>query len=110
MGIYGVTAYSVGRRTNEIGIRMALGADRPSVLRLVLRGALVQLGVGLAVGIPAALAAGRLLANQLYGVRSHDPLTLGLAALVLSGCALAAGFVPAWRAASIAPVDALRSE
>ncbi len=110
VGLYGVTTYSVARRTSEIGIRMALGADRWNVLRLVLRGALAQLGVGLAVGIPAALAAGRLLASQLYGVKGYDPLTLGLAALVLSGCALAAGFVPAWRAASIAPVDALRSE
>jgi len=110
VGLYGVTAYSVARRTREIGIRMALGAGRPNVLRLVLHGALVQLGVGLAVGIPAALAAGRLLASQLYGVKGYDLPTLGLAALVLSGCALAAGFIPAWRAASIAPVDALRSE
>jgi len=110
VGLYGVTAYSVARRTSEIGIRMALGAGRRNVLRLVLGGALWQLGIGLAIGIPAALAAGQLLASQLYGVKGYDPMTLGLAALVLSGCTLAAGFVPAWRAASITPVDALRTE
>ncbi len=110
VGLYGVTAYSVARRTSEIGVRMALGADRKSVLGLVLRGALVQLGLGLAVGIPAALAAGRLLASQLYGVKSYDPAILGFTALVLSACALLAGFVPAHRAASIDPMQALRTE
>ncbi|HEV2492296.1 MAG TPA: ABC transporter permease [Terriglobia bacterium] len=110
VGLYGVTAYSVARRTSEIGIRMALGADRASVLGLVLRGALIQLGLGLAVGIPVALAGGRLLASQLYGVKSHDPVVLGLAAVVLALCALLAGFVPARRAASIDPMQALRTE
>ncbi|HUI42785.1 MAG TPA: ABC transporter permease [Terriglobia bacterium] len=110
VGLYGVTAYSVARRTGEIGIGMALGANRGNVLALVLRGALLQLGVGLAVGIPVALAGGRLLASQLYGVKSHDPLILGLAAAVLAACALVAGFVPARRAASIDPMRALRTE
>jgi len=110
VGLYGVTAYSVARRTSEIGIRMALGADRASVLGLVLRGALLQLGVGLAVGIPVALAGGRWLGSQLYGVKAYDPLILGLAVVVLSACALVAGFVPSWRAASIEPVQALRAE
>ncbi len=110
VGLYGVTAYSVARRTSEIGIRMALGADRASVLGLVLRGALLQLGVGLAVGIAVALAAGRWLGSQLYGVKAYDPLILGLAVVVLSACALLAGFVPSWRAASIEPVQALRAE
>ena len=110
VGLYGVTAYSVARRTSEIGIRMALGADRASVLGLVLRGALLQLGVGLAVGIAVALAAGRWLGSQLYGVKAYDPLILGLAVVVLSACALVAGFVPSWRAASIEPVQALRAE
>jgi macrolide transport system ATP-binding/permease protein len=110
VGLYGVTAYSVARRTSEIGIRMALGADRTSVVGLVLRGALVQLGLGLAIGIPAALAGGRLLAAQLYGVKSYDPVILGLAAVVLAACALLAGFVPARNAASIDPMRALRTE
>jgi ABC-type antimicrobial peptide transport system permease subunit len=100
----------VAQRIGEIGIRMALGADRPRILGLVLRGALWQLGIGLAVGVPAALAGGRLLANQLYGVKSYDPAVLALAAAVLTACALLAGFVPAQRAASIDPIRALRVE
>jgi ABC-type antimicrobial peptide transport system permease subunit len=110
VGLYGVTAHAVARRTGEIGIRMALGADRPNIVGLVLRGALLQLGAGLAIGIPVALAGGRLLANQLYGVKSHDPLILALAAAVLAACAVAAGFIPARRAASIDPMQALRME
>ena len=110
VGLYGVTAYSVARRTSEIGIRMALGADHMRVLRLVLRGAMLQLGLGLAVGIPVALAGGRLLSSQLYGVKTYDPVILTLAAAVLSACALVAGFVPAQRAASIEPMRALRTE
>ena len=110
VGLYGVTAYSVARRTSEIGIRMALGADHMRVLRLVLRGAMLQLGLGLAVGIPVALAGGRLLSSQLYGVKTYDPVILTLAAAVLSACALVAGFIPAQRAASIEPMRALRTE
>jgi macrolide transport system ATP-binding/permease protein len=110
VGLYGVTTYSVARRTSEIGIRMALGADRRSVLGLVLQEALIQLALGLAVGIPVALAGGRLVANQLYGVRSHDPVILGLAVVVLAACALLAAFVPARRAATIDPMQALRTE
>src|ERR1039457_478384 len=89
---------------------MALGADRRRILGLVLRGALLQLAAGLAIGIPAALAGGRLLANQLYGVKSYDPAILALAAVVLMACALVVGFVPAQRAASIDPIRALRGE
>ncbi len=110
VGLYGVTAYAVARRTNEIGIRMALGADRRSVLGLVLRGALAQLGLGLAIGIPVALAGGRVLAGQLYGVKSYDPKTLGLAAMVLVASALLAASVPARRATSVDPLVALRFE
>jgi len=110
VGLYGVTAYSVARRTSEIGIRMALGANRAAVLALVLRAALMQLALGLAIGIPVALAGGRFLAHQLYGVKSHDPVIVGSAALVLAACALLAGFVPARRAASIDPMQALRTE
>jgi predicted permease len=110
VGLYGVTAYAVARRTSEIGIRMALGADRPNIVGLVLRGALLQLGAGLAIGIPVALAGGRRVGNQLYGVKSHDPVILGLAAAVLAACAVVAGFVPARRAASIDPMQALRTD
>jgi predicted lysophospholipase L1 biosynthesis ABC-type transport system permease subunit len=110
VGLYGVTAYSVARRTSEIGIRMALGADRGNVLGLVLRGALSQIGLGLAVGIPVALAAGRLLGSQLYGVKSYDPVILSFAAAALTACALQAGFIPARSAASIEPMQALRAE
>jgi predicted permease len=110
VGLYGVTAHSVARRTNEIGIRMALGADRGSVLWLVLRGALVQLGIGLAAGIPVVLAGGRLMASQLYGVKSYDPSILGLAVFVLATCAVLAALFPARRAASVDPLQALRVE
>ena len=110
VGLYGVTAYSVARRTNEIGIRMALGADRQNVVKMVLRGALLQLGIGLAIGIPVALASSRLLANQLYRVKTYDPVILGFAFFVLSACPLLAGFIPALRAASIEPMQALRTE
>jgi len=110
IGLYGVTAYSVARRTNEIGIRMALGADRGNVLGLMLRGALAQLGLGLAVGIPAALAGGHLLANQLFGVKSYDPSILAIAAIVLTACAIFAASVPARRATKVDPMVALRYE
>jgi predicted permease len=110
IGLYGVTAYSVAQRTSEIGIRMALGANRGNVLKLVLRGALLQLGIGLVIGIPVALTGGRLLSAQLYGIKSHDPAILALAAAILGACALVAGFIPARRAASIEPMRALRTE
>jgi len=108
VGLYGVTAYGVAQRTNEIGIRMALGARRGSVLGLVLRSALVQVGLGLAIGIPVALAGGRLLASELYGVKSHDPVTVGLAAGLLAACAGAAALLPARRATRVDPIRALR--
>jgi predicted permease len=110
VGLYGVTAYRVARRTNEIGIRMALGANRAKVLGLVLRAAVAQLGLGLAIGIPAALAGGHLLAHQLYGVKSYDPAILGAAALVLAACAIFAASVPARRATRVDPIVALRYE
>jgi predicted permease len=110
VGLYGITAYSVARRTSEIGLRMALGANRSSVVGLVLRGASWQVGLGLAIGIPVALLGGRLMASQLYGVRTYDPLTLAAATLILSGFAAIAGFIPATRAASIEPMSALRTE
>ena len=110
VGLYGVTAYGVARRTNEIGIRMALGADRRNVLGLVLRAAIFQLGLGVAIGIPATLAGGNLLASQLYGVKSYDPVILGVATVVLAGCAIVAAYVPARRATRVDPLVALRYE
>ncbi len=110
LGLYGLTAYSVARRTNEIGIRMALGADRGNVLGLVLRSALVQVGLGLAIGIPASLAGGYLLASQLYQVKSYDPLILGATALILAGAAILAASIPARRASRVDPIVALRHD
>jgi predicted permease len=110
VGLYGVTAYTVARRTSEIGVRMALGANRTSVVRLVLRGALLQIMVGLGIGIPVAIGAGRLMSAQLYQVRSFDPMALALSMVLLSTAALLAAFIPAQRAASINPVVALRTE
>jgi ABC-type antimicrobial peptide transport system permease subunit len=110
VGLYGVTAYTVARRTSEIGVRMALGANRTSVVRLVLRGAMLQIAVGLGIGIPVAIGAGRLMSAQLYQVRSFDPAALVLSMVLLSLAALVAAFIPAHRAASINPVLALRTE
>jgi len=110
VGLYGITAYSVAQRTNEIGIRGALGANRSDILGLILRGALGQAGVGLAIGIAGALAAGRVLADQLYGVQSYDLKILGGATLILMICACAAAVGPAWQGSSIDPARTLRSE
>ena len=110
VGLYGITAYSVARRTSEIGVRMALGANRSDVIGMVMRGAFSQVVLGLAIGIPIALLGARLIATQLYGVRAYDPLSLLIAAAVLSSAAAVAGFVPARRAATIEPMKALRSE
>jgi predicted permease len=110
VGLYGVTAYSVERRTSEIGIRMALGADRLNVLRLVLRGAFLQMGIGLAIGIPATILGGRAMATQLFGVKPYDPNILLLTTAVLSFAALVAAVVPARRAATLDPMRALRTE
>ena len=110
IGLYGVTTYSVARRTGEIGIRIALGAGRSRVLAMVLRDAMILIVIGLAIGIPAELAVGRLLGSQLYGIKGHDPLVLGGAVVVLAGCAFIAGLLPARRAAAIEPMQALRTE
>ena len=110
VGLYGLTAYSVARRTSEIGVRMAMGANRRNVLGLVMRGALLQIAIGLAIGIPVALLGGYLMSSQLYGVNKYDPFTMALAIGVLGVCAAIAGFVPARRASSIEPMNALRTE
>jgi predicted permease len=110
VGLYGVTAYTVAQRTNEIGIRMALGADRVKVIDLVLRGAFRRVLVGLILGLPLAVGAGRLIAAQLYSVTYWDPLALAVAAGSLATCAFIAALIPAGRAASISPMSALRTE
>jgi predicted permease len=110
VGLYGVMSYFVARRTSEIGIRMALGASRSGVVALVLRGALAQLVIGLAIGVPAALLAGHLMASLLYQVAANDPITLVAATAVLAACATVAGLIPARRAATIDPMKALRTE
>jgi ABC-type antimicrobial peptide transport system permease subunit len=110
IGLYGVTAYSVERRTGEIGVRMALGADRASILRDVLRRALTHCVIGLAIGVPLAYAAGKFMAQHLYGVGAFDmPVALITLAMLTLAAAVAA-LVPARRAASIEPMVALRME
>jgi predicted permease len=110
VGLYGVMSYFVARRTSEIGIRMALGATRGSVVALVLRGAIWQILIGLVLGIPASLYVGYLMKSILYGVGSYDPWALTLAPVLLVICATFAGFLPARRASSIEPMQALRIE
>ena len=109
-GLYGVMSYFVVRRTSEIGIRMALGATRSSVVTMVMRGVMWQLLIGFVLGIPASLYAGYLMKSMLYGIPGYDWTALSGAPLMLALCATAAGFIPARRAASIEPMQALRTE
>ena len=109
VGLYGVLAYMVEQRTSEIGVRMALGANRWRVTTMVLRGAFLQIGIGLAIGIPAAIGAGKLMTNQLYGVKPWDPVMLVVAVLMLGVAAGLAATVPARRAAGVEPMVALRN-
>ncbi len=110
VGLYGVMAYTVQQRTSEIGVRMALGADRIRVIKMVLRGAFSQIGIGLALGIPTAIVAGKLMTNQLFGVKPWDPVMLATATLLLSLAAFLASAIPARRAAGVEPMVALRNE
>jgi ABC-type antimicrobial peptide transport system permease subunit len=110
IGLYGVTAYSVARRTSEIGVRMALGADRSRVVGLVLGGAFRRLAVGLLLGLPLAVGTGYLLSAQLYGVSFWDPVALVVATTALAMAGFVASVVPATRAAALAPMRALRTE
>jgi ABC-type antimicrobial peptide transport system permease subunit len=103
-------AHSAARRTNEIGIRMALGASRGRVLGMVLGESLWLVAAGIAIGLPATLGAARLISSRLFGVRANDPWTIAGAAALLIGVALLAGFIPARRAAKIDPMCALRHE
>jgi predicted lysophospholipase L1 biosynthesis ABC-type transport system permease subunit len=110
VGVYGTLAYTVARRTDEIGLRIALGARASAVLRIVLGDILLTLLMGLAGGIAAALVAGRLVASMLFGLESTDPTTIALAILLMTAATLAAGYVPARRALRIEPMAALRVE
>jgi macrolide transport system ATP-binding/permease protein len=110
VGLYGVTSYTVARRSSEIGIRMALGADRGNVVGMVMREAMLQAGIGLAIGIPIALLCVRFVQAQLFGVEGHDVTVFASAVLALTVSALVAGFIPARRAASADPMNALRTE
>ena len=110
VGLYGLMSYTVARRTREIGIRIALGAERRTVVWLVLREVVVLVAIGLAIGVPAALGLSRLVSSQLFGLSARDPLTLMLAVAVLAIVGAAAGYLPARRAASVEPVRALRYE
>jgi ABC-type antimicrobial peptide transport system permease subunit len=108
--LYGVTAYAVARRTSEIGIRMALGAERGSVVAMVMRGAMLQAGLGLAIGIPVALVCVRFVKAQLYEITNADATVMAGAIVTLALAACVAGLIPARRAASIDPMRALRVE
>jgi predicted permease len=110
IGLYGVMSYTVSRRTREIGIRIALGAERPAVLWLVLREVAFLTVIGIGVGVPGALGLSRFVRSQLYGIEPSDPLTLVIAASTLSLVGLFAGYIPARRAAGVQPVLALRYE
>jgi ABC-type antimicrobial peptide transport system permease subunit len=110
IGLYGVMAYLTTQRTGEIGIRMALGAGRRDVERLVMRDTLTLVVIGVLIGIPAALAGARLLASQLYEVGPNDPVAISLGLVTLFTASLAAGYLPARRAARIDPSTALRAE
>jgi putative ABC transport system permease protein len=110
IGLYGVMSYNVARRRNEIGIRMALGAEQQRVLAMVLREVAVLIGVGLAIGLIAALTTTRFIASFLYGIKSTDPITLSIAAGILAAVAAIAGYLPARRASRLDPMAALREE
>ena len=110
IGIYGVIAYSVAQRTREIGIRMALGAQRTQMLTMVLRQSLTLVVIGLAIGLLAALGATRVMATLLYGVGANDVSTYLIVVILLGGAALLASFIPARRAMKVDPMVALRYE
>ena len=110
IGIYGVTSYTVIQQTREIGIRMALGAQRKQVVSLILRQTLVVLAAGLAIGVPAVLATQRLISMQLYGLPPIDPVSISTASALLIGAAIVAGYLPARQATKVDPMEALRYE
>ncbi len=110
VGLYGVMTYSVSRRTREIGVRMALGAQRGAVLTMVLRDAAILLGAGIVIGIAAALASASVLQDMLYGTGARNPAVLMLVCAAVAVAGLAAAYIPAFRAAGVDPMVALRYE
>jgi predicted permease len=110
VGLYGLMAYTVNRRTGEIGIRMALGAKRARIARMVFGETLLLLTCGLLIGVPVAVFASRLIASQLFGLKPGDPVTFLIACAVMAAVTMAASYLPARRAASVDPMQALRSE
>jgi len=110
IGLYGVISYTVAQRTNEIGIRMALGAQRWGVIRLILGEVSVLVGIGIAVGVGVTLAGGRATGSLLFGLKADDPLTLALTVVMLAAIGLVASFMPARRASRLDPEVALRYE
>jgi predicted lysophospholipase L1 biosynthesis ABC-type transport system permease subunit len=110
VGLYGMMGYAVSRRTNEIGIRMALGSGRGRIIGMVLGEVLTLLTAGLAIGLGVAWTAARFVESFLFGMKARDPLALLVSAAILAGSAVVAGYVPAWRASRIDPMDALRDD
>ena len=110
IGMYGVTAYNASRRANEIGVRMALGADRGDAVALVLRGALTLIVMGLCIGLPLSFAVGAVLRYELYGTAVYEPWVTLAAVCALSVSGLCAALIPALRASAVSPMDALRAE
>jgi ABC-type antimicrobial peptide transport system permease subunit len=110
VGLYGVLSYAVARRTGEMGVRVALGAQQPDLIRMVLLDALRLVAIGVVIGLPLALGATRLLVSQLHGVSPADPLSIAIAVSVLGGSAVVAGLLPALRASRVSPIEALRAE
>ncbi len=110
IGLYGVMAYTVARRTREIGIRMALGAFQSHVIWMVMREVLLLVSIGIVLGLAAAVALTRFVQTQLFGITAHDPITLALAAVALAAVASAAGYIPALRASRVEATHALRYE
>jgi ABC-type antimicrobial peptide transport system permease subunit len=110
VGLYGTMAYAVARRTSEIGVRMALGAERRRILWMVMREVLVLTAIGLTIGALVATETSRFVASFLFGVKPNDPATYVTAILILAAAAVAAGYAPAWRASRIDPMSALRHE
>jgi ABC-type antimicrobial peptide transport system permease subunit len=110
IGVYGVLAYLVSQRTQEIGLRLAIGAAPGDVVRLILREGVMLASIGLAAGVAGALAAGRALTTMLFGVTATDPITFGVVSLALAAAAAVASYLPARRAARVDPMQALRAE